>query len=142
MRRYKPDIVHFSGHGSSDGARILEDASGASKPVSAAALSAQLDAPESERCVVMNAFSSNKHAVQIAKSVDCVVGTPRSVSDEAAIGFAAGFYSSLGDGTGVGKAFDLGKVQIMIDGADGGDEQRTPRLKPRPGVDPASVTFA
>ena len=52
----------------------------------------------------------------------------RSVSDAAAIGFAAGFYGSLGDGMSVGEAFDLGKVQIML---DGGDEQRTPRLKPR-----------
>jgi hypothetical protein len=139
MRRYKPDIVHFSGHGSSDGALILEDASEASKPVSAAALPAQLDALEGERCVVMNACSSDKHAVQIAKSVDCVIGMPRSVSDAAAIGFAAGFYRSLGDGTSVGKAFDLGKVQIML---DGGDAEKAPRLKSRPGVDPASVAFA
>ena len=61
------------------------------------------------------------------------------MSDTAAVGFAAEFYRSLGEGKSVGKAFDLGKVQIML---DGGDEQRTPRLQPRPGVDPASVTFA
>ena len=35
MLRYQPDIVHFSGHGSTDGALIFEDASGAAKPVSA-----------------------------------------------------------------------------------------------------------
>ena len=50
-----------------------------------------------------------------------------------------GFICGLGDRKSVGEAFDLGKVQIML---DGGDEQKTPRLKARSGVDPASVTFA
>jgi len=139
MRRYKPDIVHFSGHGSAEGSLIFEDASGAAKPVSAEALGEMFRVLKGVRCVVMNACWSDKHAAQIAKSVDCVIGMSRSVSDTAAIGFAAGFYGSLGDGTSVGEAFDLGKVQIML---DGGDEQRTPRLKPRAGVDPASVAFA
>ena len=142
MLRYKPDIVHFSGHGSTDGALIFEDASGAAKPVSAAALGALFEALEGVRCVVMNACWSNTHATQIAKWVDCVIGMSRSVSDVAAIGFAAGFYRSLGEGKSVAAAFKLGKAQIMIDGADDGDEQKTPRLKLRPGVDPASVTFA
>ncbi len=139
MRRYKPDIVHFSGHGSADGALIFEDASGAAKPVSAEAVGEMFRVLKGVRCVVMNACWSDTHATQIAKSVDCVIGMSRSVSDAAAIGFAAGFYGSLGDGKSVGEAFDLGKVQIML---DGGDEQKTPRLKPRSGVDPASVTFA
>jgi len=139
MLRYKPDIVHFSGHGSTDGALVFEDASGAAKPVSAAALGALFKALEGVRCVVLNACWSNTHATQIAKDVDCVIGMARSVSDDAAIGFAAGFYRSLGEGKSVGKAFDLGKVQIML---DGGSEQSTPRLKARSGVDPASVTFA
>ena len=139
MRRYKPDIVHFSGHGSADGSLIFEDASGTAKEVSATALGEMFRVLKGVRCVVMNACWSDVHASEIAKHVDCVIGMSRSVSDAAAIGFAAGFYGSLGDGTSVGEAFDLGKVQIML---DGGDEQRTPQLKPRSGVDFASVTFA
>jgi hypothetical protein len=139
MLRYKPDIVHFSGHGSPDGALIFEDASGAATPVSAAALGALFHALEGVRCVVLNACWSNTHATQIAKHVDCVIGMARSVSDDAAIGFAAGFYRSLGEGKSVGKAFDLGKVQIMLDGRD---EKSTPRLKSRSGVKPGDVTFA
>jgi len=79
----------------------------------------------------MNACWSNTHATQIAKDVDCVIGMARSVSDDAAIGFAAGFYRSLGEGKSVGKAFELGKVQIML---DGGSEQSTPRLKARSAI--------
>ncbi len=139
MLRYKPDIVHFSGHGSDSGDLMFEDASGAAKPVSAAALGALFEALEGVRCVVMNACWSDKHAGQIARSVDCVIGMARAVSDEAAIGFVAGFYRSLGEGKSVGKAFDLGRAQILL---DGGDEQTTPRLKKRAGVNPASVTLA
>lgn len=138
MLRFKPDIVHFSGHGSSDGNLIFEDASGAAKPVSAAALGELFRVLKGVRCVALNACWSDKHAGQIAKFVDCVIGMARAVSDEAAIGFAAGFYRSLGEGKSVGEAFDLGKVQIML---DGGDETKTPRLKSRPGVDPAGVVF-
>jgi hypothetical protein len=139
LRRYKPDIVHFSGHGSASGNLIFEDVSGATKEVSAVALGELFRVLKGVRCVVMNACWSDKHATQIAKSVDCVIGMARAVSDEAAVGFAAGFYGSLGDGLSVGEAFDLGKVQIMI---DGGDEQKTPRLKSRAGVAPETVTFA
>jgi hypothetical protein len=143
MLRFKPDIVHFSGHGSADGALIFEDATGNTKPVSAAALAMLFHALEGVRCVVLNACWSNTHANQIAREVDCVVGMSRSASDDAAIGFAAGFYRSLGEGKSVGKAFELGKAQIMLDGGlGGGDEQKIPRLRSRPGVDPAGVTFA
>ena len=47
------------------------------------------------------------------------------MSGAAAISFAVGCYPSLGEGMSVGKAFDLGKMQIML---DGGDAPRTPRL--------------
>ena len=125
MRRYKPDIVHFSGHGSLDGALIFEDAAGKAKPVSAEALG-EMFRVQGVRCVVMNACWSDMHADEIAKQVDCVIGMTRSVSDAAAISFAAAFYGSLGDAMSVGEAFDLGKVQIMFDGST---EQQTPRLK-------------
>jgi hypothetical protein len=139
MLRYQPDIVHFSGHGSADGSLIFEDASGAATAVSATALGALFQALEGVRCVVMNACWSDKHAVQIAKFVDCVIGMSRSVSDEAAIGFAAGFYRSLGEGKNVEAAFNLGTVQILL---DGGNEQQTPRLKSRRGVNPQKIAFA
>jgi hypothetical protein len=139
MVRFKPDIVHFSGHGSAEGALIFEDAAGNAKLVNAAALGMLFHAAKGVRCVVMNVCWSATHATQIAREVDCVIGMARSVSDDAAIGFAAGFYRSLGEGLSVGRAYEWGKTQIML---DGGSEQQLPRLKSRPGVDPAGVTFA
>lgn len=140
MLRYKPDIVHFSGHGSQSGDLIFEDASGAAKPVSAAALGALFAARKAVRCVVMNACWSDVHADAITKAVDCVVGMTRSVGDDAAINFASGFYRSLGEGLSVGEAFDLGKVQILLDGGD--DEETTPRLRVKANTDATRVTFA
>lgn len=138
MLRYQPHIVHFSGHGSADGALIFEDAAGAARPVSAAALGALFAALEGVRCVVLNACWSAAHAAQIAESVDCVVGMTRSVSDEAAISFAAGFYRGLGERKNVVAALKLGRAQIMLDGSN---EQQTPELVAQPGVDPANVAF-
>ena len=125
MLRYKPNIVHYSSHGSTDGALIFEDACRRAKPVDAGPRWAQLfEALEGVRCVVLNACWWATRTTQIAKHVDCVIGMARSVSDDTAIGFAAGFYRSLGEGKSVGKAFDLGKVQIML---DGGNEQSARR---------------
>lgn len=139
MLRYKPDIVHFSGHGSKGGELIFENVSGQSQPVSAEALGALFAARKGVRCVVMNACYADAHASAITKSVDCVVGMTRAVSDAAAINFASGFYRSLGEGLNAQEAFDLGKVQIML---DGGDEQKTPHLRTRKGVDASEVKFS
>lgn len=139
MLRYKPDIVHFSGHGSKGGELIFENASGQPQPVNAEALGALFATRKGVRCVVMNACYADAHASAISKSVDCVVGMTRAVSDAAAINFASGFYRSLGEGLNVQEAFDLGKVQIML---DGGDEQNTPHLRTRKGVDANEVKFS
>lgn len=137
--RHKPDIVHFSGHGSKTGELVFEDAAGNAKAVNADALGALFAARKGVRCVVLNACWSDTHANAIAKAVDCVVGMTRSVGDDAAIGFASGFYRSLGERLSVQEAFDLGNVQIML---DGGDEEKTPRLRTRKGVDAGAVVLA
>jgi hypothetical protein len=138
MLRHTPDIVHFSGHGNRAGKLAFEDAAGNAQPVSAAALGALFAELAGVRCVVLNACWADKHADAIAASVDCVVGMARSVGDDAAISFASGFYRSLGEGLSVQRAFNLGKVQMML--GDTGD-QAAPQLRVKPGVDAAALAF-
>jgi|GEM_PF-2272056 len=138
MLKYEPDIVHFSGHGNKKGSLLFLNESGESQLVTAGALNSLFSACKSVRCVVMNACYSDLHANSITQSVDCVVGMTRAVGDNAAINFASGFYRSLGEGLNVQEAFDLGNVQIML---DGGDEQKTPHLRTRKGVDANEVKF-
>jgi CheY-like chemotaxis protein len=138
LLRHKPDIVHFSGHGSETSEIILENSQGHSRPVSARALS-QLFAvlKDNIRCVVLNACYSEAQAQAIAESVGCVVGMSRAIDDQAATSFSAAFYQAIGFGRDVQTAFDLGCVQIELDGVE---DQDAPRLLAKQ-VDPKKVVF-
>lgn len=126
LLRHNPDIVHFSGHGSSANEIILKDRYGHSQPVSAHALSQLFSILKGNiRCVVLNACYSSGQAKAIAEHVDCVVGMSKAVGDQAAISFASAFYRALGYGKDVKTAFDLGCVEINIENLD---EQDTPKL--------------
>ncbi|MEW6606659.1 MAG: CHAT domain-containing protein [bacterium] len=126
LLRHKPDIVHFSGHGSKSSEIIMEDDSGNSKPVTVSALSQLFSIlKDNIRCVVLNACYSDKQAMAIAEHIECVVGMSKAIGDLAAISFSAAFYQGLGYGRDVKSAFDLGCSQINLENLG---EQNIPRL--------------
>lgn len=128
LLRYEPDVVHFSGHGSSASEIILEDRSGESKPVSVRALSQLFSVlKDNIRCVILNACYSEPQAKAIAEHIDCVIGMSNAIEDEAAIKFSAAFYQALGYGRNVKTAFELGRNQIDLELNDL-DEQDKPKL--------------
>jgi hypothetical protein len=139
LLRHKPDIVHFSGHGSRASEIILEDVSGSSRSVPTRALGQLFSVlKDNIKCVVLNACYSEQQAKAIAQSIDCVVGMSKAIGDEAAIGFAAAFYQALGYGRDVRTAFDLGCVQINLEGLN---EQDTPKLLANT-MNPKTIVFA
>ncbi|MEH2128596.1 CHAT domain-containing protein [Nostoc sp.] len=126
LLRHKPDIIHFSGHGSPSSEILLEDNSGNSHPVSVRALSQLFSVlKDNIRCVVLNACYSEAQAKAIAQHIDSVVGMSKAIKDDSAISFATSFYQALGYGRDVKTAFDLGCVQIDMENLD---EQDTPQL--------------
>ena len=138
LLRYKPDIVHFSGHGSSTSEIILEDITGNSHIVPAHALSQVFSIlKDNIRCVVLNACYSQQQAEAIAEHIDCVIGMSQAVGDIAAVSFATAFYQALGYGRNVKTAFDLGCSQIDLEHLD---EQNTPRLLAKV-ADPTQIAF-
>jgi hypothetical protein len=126
LLRYKPNIVHFSGHGSRASEIILEDNMGGSHRVPEQALS-QLFAvlKDNIRCVVLNACYSERQAQAIAQHIDCVVGMSNAIGDEAAISFSVAFYQALAFGKDVKTAFDLGCLEVHLENLK---EQDTPKL--------------
>jgi hypothetical protein len=139
LMRHNPDIVHFSGHGSSSSEIVLQDGTGKSHAVSVRALSNLFSAlKDNIRCVVLNACFSQPQAEAIAKHIDCVVGMSEAISDNAAISFSAKFYQALAYGKSVQAAFNLGCVQTDLEGLD---EQDTPKLLHAPQYDPNTVVF-
>ena len=126
LLRHKPNIVHFSGHGSQASEIILQNDNGASHAVNSRALSQLFSIlKDNICCVVLNACYTEEQAEAIAKNIDCVVGMSKAIGDNAAISFASAFYQGLGYGRDVQTAFDLGCSQIDLENLN---EQETPKL--------------
>ena len=137
LLRYKPQIVHFSGHGSNSSALIFENSERMMEEVPPDVLTELFKIlSEDIHCVFLNACYSEKQAEAIAKYVDCVIGISGTISDFAARQFAVQFYLALGSGMSVIKAFELGVVQLKLLGIP---EDHKPKLKLKDGTDPGKV---
>ena len=109
LLRHRPQIIHFSGHGTEQREIILQDERGVGQPVSAGALQGLFRLfNDTLRCVVLNACFAAAQATALGAVVDCVVGMQAETTDEAALAFATAFYQGLGYGQSVQTAFDLG----------------------------------
>jgi len=124
---FKPQIIHFSGHGTGNDGLALEDDAGNVRLVNTEALTKlfELFANKVE-CVVLNACYSEVQAVAIAQHIPYVIGMNKAIGDVAAIKFSTGFYSALGAGESVEFAYKLGCNVIQLDGIA---EHLTPVLK-------------
>ena len=92
LERYKPNILHFSGHGTESSSLVFQDGDELS--------SEQLEKtfqslPFKISVVFLNACYSKHQARSISKYVDYIIGMKKPVSDEAAIIFSSKFYKSL-----------------------------------------------
>ncbi len=90
------------------------------------------------RLVVLNACDTRSQAEALTEVVDCVVSMNRTITDRAAIKFAASFYGALAFGRSVQKAFEQGVARLS---ADVLTELGTPELLVRPGVDASRVVL-
>lgn len=112
---YKPQIVHFCGHGTGAEGIVLEDEARKSAFVSTEALTNLFKLfDKTIECVVFNACYSEVQAIAIAQHIPYVVGMNWAIGDEAAIKFAAGFYIALGAGESVEFAHQSGCVAIQM----------------------------
>ena len=115
LLRHRPDIVHFSGHGSPASGLFLEDGNGLSRHVPAPALADLFGIlNDTVRCVVLNACYSHEQAAAIGQHIAAVIGMNGKIGDEASVVFAAAFYQALGYGKDVPTAFSLGVSQLGL----------------------------
>lgn len=140
LNEYRPQAVHFSGHGSRSEELILHDESDLARPVSLPALRALFTTlKDNIRLVVLNACYSRSQAEAIVEIIDCAVGMKRAIGDRAAIVFAASFYRALGFGRSVKDAFDQGCSALLLQNIP---EQNTPELLLKKGVDAKNIFLA
>lgn len=137
----KPDIVHFSGHGTGAEGLVLVGQDNKPKPATGEAL-AQLfkivNDLHAVRCVLLNACYAEEQARAIFRHVDNVIGMRHAVRDDAAVAFSIGFYDGLGREYPIRTAFDLGCSAIQFELAS--FSQRTRHLIVE--LDKVKETFA
>ena len=116
INSYNPHILHFSGHGPEKDGIILRDRNGAPKVLRGTGLKQLLTTVQNcVRLVAFNACFSSAQARLIADSVGFAIGTPRAISDDVAIYFAASFYRALAYGRSVRDSFQQGLVAIRLE---------------------------
>ena len=112
VRAHKPNVIHFSGHGSTTGIILRDDKEG-HRAVEGVTLKRFLEGRGVD-LVVLNACYTKDQADTIHGAVKTVVGTTDAVDDEAARRFTVAFYRSLGDGLSVREAFRDGGDAVAL----------------------------
>jgi hypothetical protein len=117
----RPTIVHFAGHGQTDGI-LLRDEVGNPRLVSGEALASLFALfGNTVRCVVLNACWSQAQATAIRRHVPHVIGTRAAIPDDASLAFSAGFYKAVAAGKDIPFAFEAGKARVRMEGCGGED---------------------
>ncbi|WP_411729369.1 COR domain-containing protein [Pseudanabaena sp. UWO311] len=126
MLDFKPQIIHFSGHGADEDGLVFEDINGQFKLIGGEDLADLFDIfGDRIECVVLNACYSETQAEAIRQKIQYVIGMSQTIGDRAAIEFAVGFYAAIGAGEPYEFAFKLGCNAIRLAGIK---EYTTPQL--------------
>ncbi|BAY43873.1 hypothetical protein SAMD00079811_14600 [Scytonema sp. HK-05] len=134
---FRPNIIHFSGHGSGHTGLIFEDETGQTQLVTGKALADLFGQfAKQVECVLLNACYSEEQAQAIAQHIDYVIGMNAVIEDKAAIEFAVGFYDGLAsynpeydEVSPIEFAFNIARTAIGMAGVSG---DSIPILKKKP----------
>lgn len=134
LNEYEPAVVHFSGHGSSRDEIVFQDNEGETKLVSKDAIvQTMMASSDGIRLVFFNTCYSRNQAEAVVEHVEATVGMNTTIGDKAARIFASQFYSAVGFGLSVKKAFEQAKALLMMEGIK---EENTPELFVHNDMDP------
>lgn len=136
LNQHKPHIVHFSGHGSSEGLSLVGN-DGQERLVTTRALQALFTTlKDNIQLILLNACYSREQALALIQIIDCVIGMKESISDDAAIAFASSFYRAIGFGRSIQEAFEQGRTSLLLEDIP---EEDIPELLVKDGVDPKQI---
>ncbi|MFJ3313715.1 CHAT domain-containing protein, partial [Micrococcus endophyticus] len=140
LSRFRPHVVHFSGHSNED-LILFEDERDEPHEgvvVNARVFAKAIQATDDPPLLVL--LNSCKSAAQIDALVEQVVpfaiGMADEVGDADAINYAAQFYASVANGQSIQSAHLAGKVRLELDGLEGSE---LPTLAWADDVDPATT---
>lgn len=117
INELQPEIIHFSGHGTATGELLLEGEGGKPKIVSKEAIIGAITAAsEKVRLVFFNACFSQIQAQAIVRQIEAAIGMCIEITDECALIFAAQFYSAIGFGKNLDRAFEQARAAVLLEG--------------------------
>lgn len=140
LNDHRPHVVHFSGHANSWGV-LLENGDGS---IDGAELEFSLFAralgatDEPPRLVVLNACESLYGADDLLQTVPTVIGMSESITDIAAVTFAAKFYAGIASAQSVATAVEQAKVAMQMSALD---DSHLPEIRTRDGLDPLDLVL-
>lgn len=116
INELKPTIVHFSGHGTSADTLVLQDDQGNAKHVPLEGIvSAMAIGSDNLKLVFFNTCYSFNQAAACIRHVPAAIGMNRDVGDLPARFFAAQFYSAIGFGHSIHRAFNQAKALLAME---------------------------
>jgi hypothetical protein len=139
--RYEPQIIHFAGHGSTNGELVFQDSDGNPQlvpPVALTELFKIINEDNKIKCVFLNACYTEGQAEAISNYVDFVIGITNSIDDKTARVFSAYFYQALGNNKTILQAFNLAKIQLKL---SKNPQHDIPKLKHPPDKDPSKAVI-
>lgn len=109
---FKPNIIHFSGHGTSDTGPLFNG-----DEIHIHSFDLKLDlieilkqnAKDSVKLIIFNVCDSEKIAQEVVNFIDYSIGTKSKINDDFAPQFSKGFYSILGNKESIKLSFENGK---------------------------------
>ncbi len=133
INEFQPRVIHFSGHGTDQGEIVFQDHSGQAKCVSKEAIVQTMSAASGDiQLVFFNACYSRDQAESVVRHIPAAIGMNTEIGDDAARVFAAQFYSSIGFGLSVQRAFEQAKAALLLESIP---EENTPELFVANGLD-------
>lgn len=140
ISKFRPHVVHFSGHGDVDILAFEEelDEFHPSHDISAKAFKNAIRATDSPPLLVfLNACYSAAQLEQLVdETVPFAIGMSDAVEDLDAINYAAHFYASIANGQSIQSSHFSGKAALELLGAEGAE---LPTLTSALDLDPAQV---
>lgn len=140
LNDHRPHVVHFSGHASSWGV-LLEDQTGSQDgaDLDYGLLARTLGATDQPpRLAVLNACESLDGAEDLLQTVPVVLGMADTVTDLAAITFAARFYAAIASAQSVATAVEQARAAMQMASLEDAD---LPQLRTRDDVDPTRLVL-
>lgn len=137
LARFRPHVVHFSGHADQSFLAFDDESGDSEHPVSAGAFARAMGAVDQPPVlVVLNACDSQAQLSELVQIVPLAIGMADSVGDQDAMAFSARFYTAIAEGQSIESSLKSAKVQMEFDGLPDSD---LPVLETQFGVDASDV---